>query len=244
MPISRKTCYSTLILSGVLSLSFVAGASARVPQKESERTVKSAKTPVRKTGIVFPRLVGYPNPRVQAKVNREIDSITHDFGCDEHSRRSSYTVKSNVSYAKRDIFSIYASAAYYCGGPYPTNDSNLSATFDLRTGKRVTFEELFADYETNKREILKTIFAAQVANSEKLQAAGKTSEDDCNGNPEFFSLDNLESSTFAFNLSSDGLHVQPDWPHAIEACAIIANVPYATISKYASKNGILERAAR
>jgi hypothetical protein len=203
-----------------------------------------AKTRVRRTGILFPRLVRLKDKGVLRKVNRQIDKVTSDFGCDSGDKQSYYKVRSRVDFADKDIFSIYASAEYYCGGAYPTNDSNTSLTFDLRTGKQIEFEELFTNYESNKREILRVIFAKQVAHSENLVKTGKQKAGTCEGDADLYSLDNLENSTFAFNFSKEGLRVQPEWPHAIEACARIVSVPYNKLSKFAALDGVLVRVTR
>jgi hypothetical protein len=197
--------------------------------------------PVRRTGIRFPRLVRLENKEVLRLVNRQIDALTSEFGCSDRGADSYYKVRSRVDFAGKGIFSIYASAEYYCGGPYPPNDSNISVTFDLKTGKQVKFEELFRDYETDKRAILRAMFAKQVENSEKLMATGRKNEDTCEGNPGLYSLDRLQDSTFSFNFSRQGLKVQPQWPHVVEACAELVTVPYSRLSKYAAPNGLLSR---
>jgi hypothetical protein len=177
--------------------------------------------------------------QVMATVNRTIEERTSEFGCEAGGKGSYYRVRSRVEYAEGRIFSIYASAAYYCGGPYPTNDSNVSLTFDLRTGKLLQFSDLFSDYERDKEQIVKTIFARRIAASERLAAAGKPREDSCEGDPELYSLEHLKNSEYAFNLSRAGLRVQPLWPHAIEACAALTTVPYANLAKFAAAGGIL-----
>jgi hypothetical protein len=215
---------------------------------QSKRTtgvdIGYAKVRVRRTGILFPRLTSFGDRRVLREVNRQIDELTAQFGCDERGRNSYYKVRSRVEYAEKDIFSIYATAEYYCNTAYPTNDANQSLTFDLRTGKQVAFEELFKNYEADKREILKTIFAAQVSRSERLAASGRPREETCEGDPELFSLDRLEGTTFSFNFSKAGLSVQPDWPHVIEACAERVTVPYAKLARFAAPDGPLARASR
>jgi hypothetical protein len=199
---------------------------------------------VRRTGIWFPRLVRFGNQAVLRNINRQIDELTAEFGCDGGDKHSYYKVRARVDYVNKGIFSIYASAAYYCGGTYPTNDSNISLTFDLRTGKQVEFEELFTDYEANKREILRAVFARQVARSERLIRTGSPKEETCEGNPDLYSLDNLEDSGFSFNFSRNGLKVQPQWPHVIEACAEIATVPYSRLIKFAAPDGLLARMSK
>jgi hypothetical protein len=193
---------------------------------------------VRRTKMVFPRLTRFRDRAVLSAVNRQIDVLTRDFGCDR-GRNNYYNLKSRVEYAAKDVFSIYASAEYFCGGAYPTNDSNNSVTFDMKTGKQIKFEELFKNYEADKREILGTIFASQIAVAARRAASRKPeAEDDCE---DLFQLDRLESSTYAFNFSGNGLSVQPEWPHVIEACAERVTVPYAKLMKFAAPNGVLAR---
>lgn len=204
------------------------------------RTIGYAKARVGRTRVLYPRLTRYRDARVMREVNRQIDARAKEFvGCEDRSRESYYRVRSNVAYADRDIFSIYASAQYYCkGGAYPTNDDNISQTFDLRTGKLVEFAGLFRNYEADKREILKAIFATRIAAADKLKASGRTEDDGCD-RP--YELENLESTTFNYNFSSRGLQVQPSWPHVIEACADIITVPYSKLERFAAPNGILSR---
>jgi hypothetical protein len=197
------------------------------------------KVRVGRSRILYPRLTRYKDQRILREVNRQIDAATKDFYVCDKSRDSYYRVRSNVAYADRDIFSIYASAQYYCkGGAYPTNDDNISQTFDLRTGKLVEFPELFRNYESDKREILKTIFAEKVAAAEKLKASGKTEDDNCDGP---YDMETLEGHSFKYNFSSAGLQVQPSFPHVIEACADIVTIPYSKLQKFAAPDGILSR---
>ncbi len=233
-------CLSTPISSSVvgqrqLAFSRDQGAGGRIGY---------VKVRVRRTGILFPRLTRFRDKRVMRKVNRQIDQLTHDFGCEAGTRNSYYKVRSSVEYADTEIFSIYASAEYFCGGAYPTNDANTSVTFDLRTGRQVQFEDLFKDYQANKREILRTIFAKQVERSEKMAASSKPKESTCEGDPDLYSLAHLEESTFDFNFSRVGLRVQADWPHVIAGCAELVNVPYIALKRFAAPDGLLMRVAR
>lgn len=236
---------SLLTLALLVSLLCLASAERRPvlsQTRQASSEIGYANAPVRRTGIRFPRLTRFSDPKVMREVNRQIDAATRDFGCDRGSGKDAYfTVRSKVAYADKDIFSIYASAQYYCGGPYPTNDSNSSLTYDLRTGKQVKFEELFRSYEADKREILKIIFAAQIAEAAKLAASGKAKEDSCNTQ---FTMDILEGSEYAFNFSKAGLQVQPSWPHVVEACAEIVTVPYSKLEKFAAPDGLLARVAK
>jgi hypothetical protein len=148
-----------------------------------------------------------------------------------------------VKLADRDIFSVYISGSYFCG-TYPENDDKRSTTFDLMTGKPVAFEKLFKDYERDKRAILSTIFARQVAEAEKHpQPEHPDPNDDgsCDKSPWLYSLDALEEDQYTFNLTARGLEVQPDWPHVVEACEERVTVPYEKLKPYAAPGGLLER---
>ena len=202
------------------------------------------RVPIGKTGIQFPRLTRYRDQKILAVVNREIDKLTGTMRCEDG---GDYKVKSAVTYAAKDIVSIYASASYYCGGPYPTNDANISMTFDLRTSRTVGFKDLFKDYEADKGDILRTIFSKQVARAESMaRRPGKAPEPGgenvaCESEASIFSMESLQDSDFAFNFSKEGLQVQPEWPHAIEACAERVTAPFQALKRFAQPEGILAR---
>ena len=211
-------------------------------QQARQGSIGYANVRVRRTRILFPRLTRFRDAKVMREVNRQIDAATREFGCEgQGGKNSYYKVKSKVTYADNDVFSIYASAEYYCNTAYPTNDANISQTFDLRTGKLIQFEELFKSYERDRQEILRAIFAEEIARSEKLAASGKPREETCEGDPELYSLERLEGSSYSFNFSSAGLQVQPQWPHVIEACAKIVTVPYSKLERFAAPGGLLSR---
>lgn len=193
---------------------------------------------IRRTKLMFPRLTRFRDRAVMGAVNRQIDVLTRDFGCEDRGRNNYYNLRSRVEYAAKDIFSIYASAEYFCGGAYPTNDSNNSVTFDMKTGKQIKFEELFKNYEADKREILGTIFASLIA---RAASGNAKKEGDCAGEADMYTIDHFESSSYAFNFSKTGLSVQPEWPHVIEACAERVTVPYAKLKNFAAPGGALAR---
>ncbi|PYT61698.1 MAG: hypothetical protein DMG35_08880 [Acidobacteria bacterium] len=235
-----------LIFSFALSTLALNSSAVREksPRQGTAGDIEYRLVPVRDTGIQFPRVTAYKDAGTMNRVNAQIDEVSREFGCSEpRGKDDSYKVSSRVEYAARDIFSIYASASYYCGGPYPTNDENLSLTFDLGTGKRVEFAELFQNYEANKDPILKIIFAKQLARTARLLAAGKKSDENsnCEEDPDLFTLKGLRDSTFAYNFSEKGLVVQPQWPHVVEACAERVTVPYQQLKKFAAPKGILAR---
>lgn len=239
----------------ILTISFLLtiGLFAQSPQKpvtkgtatESSDRIEFQMTSVRNTGLRFPRLTFYPDAQIMREVNRVIDEVTSEFGCDDvpPGSRAEFEVTSRVEYATRDILSIYAVESFYCGGNQSRD--NISLTFDLKTGRLVEFEQLFKDYEAEKTDILKIMFASQIARAEKLAASGKIKEGSCDGDPEIYSLENLENSSFAFNFSKEGLRVQPvGWEQAIAACAERVTVPYEKLKSFAAPDGLLARVLR
>lgn len=221
-----------LLLSAVLL--------AAAPSAKDKIGVKMVKVTANR--IRVPHLSQYRDPQILKEVNRQIDEEMVQIGCAEPGEvDKTLEVQSSVKLAARDIFSIYISGSYFCGA-YPENDDDRSMTFDLRTGKRVSFEELFRDYERDKRAILSTIFAREVAEAEKHPAPEKPDEEaSCDRMPWLYALDQLEESTYTFNFSERGLEVQPSWPHVIEACQKRITVPYSKLQKFAAPGGLLER---
>jgi hypothetical protein len=189
-----------------------------------------------------PHLAHYPDPRILEQVNRQIDETVADMGCAEPGQiDKTLKVKSAVKLAAREVFSVYISGSYFCGA-YPENDDVRSITFDLRTGKPVSFEALFKNYDLDKKIILSTIFARQVQEAIKHPDPGTLNEDaSCAQAPWLYALDALESSDYTFNLTNRGLEVQPIWPHVIQACAQRVTIPYSRLKKFAAPDGLITR---
>jgi uncharacterized protein len=82
----------------------------------------------------YPRLYDFPDKEVLKKVNTQIDESIKNLRC--FNGEGSYSTTTEVTFSKANIFSIKAISSGYCGGAYPTDDENLSMTFDLKTGNR------------------------------------------------------------------------------------------------------------
>ncbi|HSG38525.1 MAG TPA: hypothetical protein VLE27_02710, partial [Thermoanaerobaculia bacterium] len=93
----------------------------------------------------------------------------------------------------------------------------------------------------DKASLLKTIFPKQVEAGERAKAQGREDGDSCEDAPRLYGLDHLAESTYLYNFSPQGLEIQPDWPHAIEACAERVTVPYERLREFAAPGGLLER---
>ena len=102
----------------------------------------------------YPRLYDFPDKEVLKKVNTQIDESIKNLRC--FNGEGSYSTTTEVTFSKENIFSIKAISSWYCGGAYPTDDENLSMTFDLKTGNRIGFSSLFTDYGKNEDAIIST----------------------------------------------------------------------------------------
>lgn len=232
----------------MLACLFVSGFSCLISAGEvGTDDIQIEMVEIRNTNIKFPRLAKYSDTQIMDRINEQIEALTATFGCEKEKSTSEtetyFKVQSSVEYGKNMILSIYASASYYCAGPYPTNDSNLSLTFDLRSGEKISFAQLFKDYESDMEPILEIIFSEQIKKSETLMDAGKEADGTCQNDPDLFSLEHLEESTFNFYFSDKGLIVQPEWPHVIESCAERVLVPYKALEPFVAPDGIFAIAA-
>ena len=206
---------------------------------------------VKRAGQKFkvPHLKDFPDPKISNAVNASIDEDTKDLRCDSESpeefAKREFDVKIAVDYDQRNIFSVYATMGYYCGGPYPTNDEPFSMTYDLNTGKKIAFEELFKAYQENQEAILRIIFESQIKRAEGYD---KEKDDGSCEHTDVFAIENLvgdsDSKVYDFTFTPKGLHVQPVWAHVSEACAERVSVPYEKLKEFAAPGSILDRVIR
>jgi uncharacterized protein len=189
----------------------------------------------------FPRVYSFSDRRIMDKVNNKIDELTLTFGCEdlEDGGDTYYETSGKVTFAGAGIFSIEAHSSYYCNTAYPTNDFNQSLTFDMLTGNTVSFEALFSDYETRKKDILSVVFKAKLDEASRFAKAHPGDDSDRCEN--LFSLALLMENSFAYNVTDDGLKVQPSFPHVIEACAEAVVVPYKNLRQFVSPGSVIDR---
>ena len=183
-------------------------------------------------------------PGVEVRVNASLDSLSASLTCapaGEPAPRPfspdtemTFESRARVTHAADDVLSVSVHASYFCGTAYPTNDANLSVTYDLTTGERIPFEALFRDYTADRAVVagvLQTTLAPAAA------GAGPECAD------LFASPEAVAEMTFAYALSGEGILVQPEFPHVTEACAAEVTVPYASLRAYARDGGALARVA-
>lgn len=188
------------------------------------------------SGAVLPQVRLPDRPTVAAKVNRDLKAVASGLMCPkrtEHTASLAYRSRASVMYAPDDVLSVSIHAAYDCGGAYPTNDANASVTYDLRSGERLPFEMLFADYGRDEARIVRALLPA-------LRAVGMVASGQC---ATVLTAENLSAYGLAYSLSRAGLTVQPRFPHVIAACSQEATVPFRHLAAFARADGVLARVA-
>ena len=218
------------IVAALILLNF---AQASQPGNDAVAYELSLRSP---SGAVLPRLRLPDRQAVAVKVNQELEALASGLRCPESTKHIGprvYRSRASVTYAANDVLSVSIHVAYDCGGAYPTGDVNLSVTYDLRTGERVPFKMLFANYGRDEARIVRALLPA-------LKAAGMAVSGQC---AEVLTAENLSSYSFAYSLSRTGLTAQPNFPHAIEACSREVTVLFGHLEALARTNGVLARVA-
>jgi hypothetical protein len=182
-----------------------------------------------KSGVEMPRISLPERPDVEQRVNEELDVHAASLMClDPES--GSYSARAVVTHADDDVFSVHVGVSYYCGGAYPVNHADSSITFDLRTGEAVRFTALFADYERDRAAIARAFL-------ESLSA------EDLEGCEDVLTVEGLDEQYFAYTISTEGLRVEPSFPHVVEVCNRDSVVPFDELRAFAAPGGILARVA-
>ena len=243
--VGKRQTSAILVILGCVSLAcnlHHSGRSVAISGSKVEyRTVRHSKS-----GASIPQLTHHRSPVVQDVVNRQLESLAASLQCDTQGNLENpdhFDSTTRVTYAADEVLSLSVHASYYCGGPYPTNDANLSMTFDMRTGLAVSFEELFSDYERDAESIARALYPERIARAEHLAATGHEEPGETCDDAFTLSVPHLLESGFSYALSEEGLIVQPNFPHVSEACAEQIVVPYARLRQFAAPDGILARVA-
>ncbi len=194
-------------------------------------------------GFQVPQIVEFSDIAIAQKVNAQLAEAANNFDCGDitPSPHDYFDAKFKVGYAKDDIFSVSIHIGYYCGGPYPTNDSNVSVVFDMKTGNPVPFKDLFSNYVKDKKNIMAIIFVEQIK-----KTSGTPSDGSCNG---MYSLDAIDSKMDTLNFSEfisyhiegDGVTAQPSFPHVIEVCSVENHASAEQLKAFFATSSILAR---
>lgn len=193
----------------------------------------------------YPQIINYSDKVVMSKVNKFLDDKFKDFGCAPGSSQNTWNVGINVDYSKNNIFSVHEGGDYYCGGPYPGVFS-YSFIFDMKTGEQVTFDKLFKNYQNDKTQILNTIYASDISKTDDYI---KNHPDIVFGDPNSTSCDNVNTlerissydQYYKISSTTKSITAYPDYPHVIQGCGPIEEVPIEKLSSFISTDSILNR---
>jgi hypothetical protein len=152
-------------------------------------------------------------------------------------------------YAKNDIFSF---GYYYntsCGGR--PNAGTVGVTYDLKTGKEVTLDDIFQNYEKRESLEIGELFSGRSDVGVKevfldyyikdyLQLSNGQDDNGC-----VEELDpNRGSTAFlysTFYIDDTNIYIIPSLPQAIKVCSMDIKVPIKEVIKYAKPGSILSR---
>jgi hypothetical protein len=153
-----------------------------------------------------------------------------------------YGVIDHVTYAKNDIFSIDVEASGFCGGAHP--DSNhLTMTYDLATGKRSEFNELFSDWSKDKQKISDVVKKENGILKSVITPDDIIGSDDnrCTNESDMY-IEPGELEYASYYINDKGLVMIPSLPHAFYACTKAYTIPISSIQAYIPADSFLNRA--
>ncbi len=182
----------------------------------------------------YPQITNYPHKILMTEVNSAITTTFRGLECDdtEQTSSTSLNIDASVDYTKNNIFSVHISGDYYCGGPYPTVISQ-TLTYDMNTGKQITFESLFANYTTDKTAIISKIY-------QDVIVASTTTGDNCEDANTLLNLSE-NSQDYRISSSPNNLLVTVSYPHVMQACAIETPTPITELLQFTNKASLLHR---
>ena len=213
-----------LALAILLATLSATAQSAATP--EPEPAVTAAPTFSQSPQQSFPRVSGLADKTVEALVNKQL--ANHE-RADRASRaaclrniKATYSELVRVAYVSPRLLSVDVRVSYSCGGPYPNDNTPYPLTYDLTTGRELDWHHFFVDSFLNPPADKPSALLALYLSHVKL-------DEDCT------SAVNDRSTTFDFWLDSTHKAViaHPNsLPHAADACAKLAPIPFAEIAPY------------
>jgi hypothetical protein len=125
--------------------------------------------------------------------------------------RTDLDVNTYVTYTEDDIFSFYINHRGYCGGAHLFSGQEF-LTFDMRTGDRIPFEALFANFDRDSSAIRQIILSEMRHN--RTVRAGDV-QDPCIA---MYSESGEQEVAFSYYLDATGVHISSLLPHVHQGC--------------------------
>lgn len=194
-----------------------------------------------KSKVTFPRL-----PRASAAVNNTL-LLAHYRNASQALQcvLDDYQYNPKVSLYSSRLFSLSATAAYYCGGAHPDAFED-NYTLDLNTAKELTLEDLyrftpvkidldptsdgFTPYVEARAKVLEGLILS------KYGSLLKGVDAECK---DVYETEN-NLSYLTWYLTTKGLVVQSSLPHVAAACENSYELPYSSLTKYLAPNSALK----
>lgn len=197
----------------------------------------------------YPRLIAFPDASVMARVNvllaaQEKTDRASKADCYAQIRdqkqkvdKNSFSEDVGVTYLTRRYMSVNVVSSYDCAGAYPTAGAEAPMTFDLTTGAPVNWAKMFKPGflpktdggDTQPRSILAKLYWRRLS---------KTGLDpDCRA--ALADVDPFNDETIFWLVAGRGLAVQPQFNHAMAACAETSVLPAADLAPYVRDANLL-----
>lgn len=156
----------------------------------------------------LPRLTAFPDATVRAKVNaalakREKSDRAAMRDCKAQAAGAfHYDERAEVTYLSPRAMSVVTVAEWNCGGAYPDNETR-ALTLDLSTGTALDWARVF---KPGYDAALRKLYQARYANADpECRDAVKT--------------DFASDLVLWLDAKKHALIVEPEFPHAVQACA-------------------------
>ena len=193
-----------------------------------------------KSKIVFPRL-----PQASASANNALLLVHYRVASQQlQCELDDYQYTPTIGLYSSRLLSVSGQAVYYCGGAHP-DDFADNFTFDLRTTKELTLEDLYrftpiakpvdqsseayAKYREARAAVLQGLITAKYGGMLKgLDAQCK----------DVYATDN-NLSYLTWYLTTKGLVVESSLPHVAAACENSYELPYSSLMRYLAVSSAL-----
>jgi hypothetical protein len=202
-------------------------------------TMKDSQDDLRSFATLFLRIDQFASQNVDSLSVSQLKKIII--------KNSTYTIDTQVTYAKNDILSLKITMSNSCGGAYPNDGIDQSITFDMRTGEIVPFYKLFIqkyyveniDDPSNKVGYIDGVLNDVFSGLFDKTAATSDYASSCVGG---YQTQNEGIPETAYNISEKKeIRISYQFAHAIAACNQEITVPIKSLSKFFDSRSILSR---
>jgi len=237
------------IVVSVASLAQLPGDSPVWAADAGPAPTAVAASPMHSEGAepVYPRLTAGADPAILAPaILAKVNAVLAKQEADDRAARSdclrsvreanqkpgvdTYETDISVSYLSAHYLSVNVVSSYDCAGPYPTNGAEAPLTFDLTTGEPINWRTVFKPGFLPPDEGENSAHPSGLAKLYKARyRKTAAADDDCRG---VISDPSWSFSPILWLSARGGLMVQPDFPHAVAACADTLTLSPSDLAPY------------